>query len=133
MKTAPKKYKWRAALQKLQVSNVNVIISPASSFCMNRTLIFVYGDLAYKLLGASHFLVTTRFLFGFLCRYTPKRSATMLDSCAQLFQHCWGHARALHMVSLEFTKSYLFYPSDHALHVPTMLEVVASILHVAYD
>ena len=26
-------------------------------------------------------------------------SATMLDLFAQLFQHCWGHARALHMVS----------------------------------
>ena len=24
---------------------------------------------------------------------------TMLDPYAQLFQHCWGHARALHMVS----------------------------------
>ena len=29
----------------------------------------------------------------------------MLDPFAQLFQHCWGHAYALHMVSLEFTKS----------------------------
>ena len=27
-----------------------------------------------------------------------KRSATMLHRFAQLFQHCWGHARALHMV-----------------------------------
>ena len=30
--------------------------------------------------------------------WSPKRSATMLDSFAELFQHCWGHARALHMV-----------------------------------
>ena len=30
---------------------------------------------------------------------SPKRSATMLDPFAQLFQHCWGHARALQMVS----------------------------------
>ena len=30
--------------------------------------------------------------------WSPKRSATMLDPFAQLFQHCWGHARSLHMV-----------------------------------
>ena len=30
----------------------------------------------------------------------------MLDPFAQLLQHCWGHPRALHMVCLEFTKSY---------------------------
>ena len=30
----------------------------------------------------------------------------MLDPFAQLLQHCWGHARALHMVCLEFTKFY---------------------------
>ena len=29
--------------------------------------------------------------------WSPKRSATMLDSFAQLFQHCWGHARLLRM------------------------------------
>ena len=27
--------------------------------------------------------------------WSPKRSATMLDLFAQLFQHCWGHARSL--------------------------------------
>ena len=27
--------------------------------------------------------------------WSPKRSATMLDPFAQLFQHCWGHARSL--------------------------------------
>ena len=30
--------------------------------------------------------------------WSPKRSATMLDPFAQLFQHCWGHARSLRMV-----------------------------------
>ena len=30
--------------------------------------------------------------------WSPKRSATMLDSFAPLFQHCWGHARSLRMV-----------------------------------
>ena len=32
----------------------------------------------------------------------------MLDPFAQLLQHRWGHARALHMVCLEFTKSYRY-------------------------
>ena len=30
--------------------------------------------------------------------WSPKRSATMLDPFAQLFQHCWGHPRSLRMV-----------------------------------
>ena len=30
--------------------------------------------------------------------WSPKHSATMLDPFAQLFQHCWGHARSLRMV-----------------------------------
>ena len=29
---------------------------------------------------------------------SPKRNTTMLDPFAQLFQHCWGHARSLRMV-----------------------------------
>ena len=33
--------------------------------------------------------------------WSPKRSATMLDPFAQLFQHCWGHARSLRMVYKE--------------------------------
>ena len=33
--------------------------------------------------------------------WSPKRSATILDQFAQLFQHCWGHASALHMVFLQ--------------------------------
>ena len=31
--------------------------------------------------------------------WSPTRSATMLESFAELFRHCWGHARALHVVS----------------------------------
>ena len=30
--------------------------------------------------------------------WSPKRTATMLDPFAQLFQHCWDRARALRMV-----------------------------------
>ena len=32
-----------------------------------------------------------------------KHSVAMLDPFAQLFQQSWGHARALHVVSLETT------------------------------
>ena len=37
-------------------------------------------------------------LFSQQLPWSPKRSATMLDPFAQLFQHCWGHARSLRMV-----------------------------------
>ena len=30
--------------------------------------------------------------------WSPKRSATMLDPFAQLFQHCWGQARSFRVV-----------------------------------
>ena len=41
------------------------------------------------------------------------------------FQHCWDHAGALHMPWS--SKSYGLYPSHHALQVPTLLGVVASV------
>ena len=47
----------------------------------------------------------------------------MLDPFAQLFQHCWGHARSLRMV----TKSYGLHPSHDALQVTILLGVVASV------
>ena len=34
--------------------------------------------------------------------WSPKCSATMLDPFAQLFQHCWDHARSLRMVYKDF-------------------------------
>ena len=34
----------------------------------------------------------------FVVPWSLKRSATILDPFAQLFQHCWGHAHALYMV-----------------------------------
>ena len=46
--------------------------------------------------------------------WSPKRSATMLGRFAQLFQHCWGHAHELHIVSLNI---------DHVCH-----NIVARIL-----
>ena len=56
----------------------------------------------------------------------------MLDSFEQLFQHCWGDARALRMVTMEiefskFTRSYGSCPSHNTLHVLTLLGVVASV------
>ena len=41
------------------------------------------------------------------------------------FRHCWDHAGALHMPWS--SKSYGLYPSHHALQVPTLLGVVASV------
>ena len=38
-----------------------------------------------------------------------------------------SHARAFHMVSLKFRKSYGLYPFHDALQVPTLLGVVASV------
>ena len=67
------------------------------------------------------------------------RGKTMLDPFAQLCYHCWGHACASHMVSMEtathqhdsricqFTNSYGSYPSQNAMPVLTSLGVVASI------
>ena len=34
----------------------------------------------------------------FLCSVITKHSTTMLDRFVQLFQHCWAHTCALHMV-----------------------------------
>ena len=31
--------------------------------------------------------------------WSPKCFEIMLDLCARVFRHCWGHTRALHMVS----------------------------------
>ena len=59
----------------------------------------------------------------FFCSLIARRSATMLDPFAQLFQHCWGHARSLGMVY----KDLWLYPSHDALQVPTLLGVVASV------
>ena len=54
--------------------------------------------------------------------WSPKRSATVLDPFAQLFQHCRGHAHYAW-----FTKTYGLYPSHDALQVATLLGVVASV------
>ena len=49
---------------------------------------------------------------------------TMLDPFAQLFQHCWGHARSLYRV---YISTYGLHPSHDALQVPALLGVVASV------
>ena len=55
-----------------------------------------------------------------------KRSATMLDPFAQLFQHCWGHARSLCMDYLWV----VFFPRCTA--GPNLLGVVASVCTQPY-
>ena len=47
----------------------------------------------------------------------------MLHRLAQLFQHCWGHARALHMV-YNVLRVVTFHD---ALQIPTLLGAVSSI------
>ena len=59
---------------------------------------------------------------------SPKRSTTMLDPFAQLFQHCWGRARSLRM---RFCDG--LYPSHDALQVPTLLEFCCIPLHTTYN
>ena len=54
---------------------------------------------------------------------SSRQMKMMLDLFAQLFQHCWGHTRVLHMVS----KVLWVYPSHDALQVPTLSGVVASV------
>ena len=46
--------------------------------------------------------------------WSPQSSTTMFGPFSQLFQHCWGHARALHMVSLETTMQQLRVKDQHA-------------------
>ena len=63
----------------------------------------------------------------FFCSARDRRSIapTMLN----LFQHCWGHARTLRMVSFKFTMSYGLYPHSiphDVLQVPTLLGVPRS-------
>ena len=56
--------------------------------------------------------------------WSPKRSATMLDPFAQLFQHCSG---ATHAHYAWITKTYELCSSHDALQVPNLLVVVASV------
>ena len=71
--------------------------------------------------------------------WSPKRSATLLDPFARLFQHCWGHARALHMAILlgdhsrllQYCRSNSFklsILSHNVLQVPTLFLALNSIL-----
>ena len=59
---------------------------------------------------AQTFQPTTPIIFLLFHDHPRIVQCSMLDQFAQLFQHCWGHARTSHMVSLEFTKSYRLYP-----------------------
>ena len=58
--------------------------------------------------------------------WSPKRSATSLDPFAPLFQHCWGHARDLHMVSKVLW--VISFPQSTA--GPNIVESCCVLLHV---
>ena len=60
--------------------------------------------------------------------WSPKRSATMLDPFAQLFQTCWGHARLSHMVStVLWVVSFPWCTAGLNIVGPTMWGVGASV------
>ena len=89
-------------------------------------LIFGYDFLNKKLMlflvvGPS--LKPSNFWASNSKHFVPKRGATMLDPFLQLFRHCWGHSRSLHV----FKKSYGLYSFHDALHVPILFGVVASV------
>ena len=71
------------------------VASVCTPCCM---LLRVVGTCCAKFETGETFAPTTPNISFVLC--SPKRSATMLGRFAQLFQHCWGHAHELHMVSL---------------------------------
>ena len=59
------------------------------------TLLHVVGCCCAKFETGQTFQPTTPNIS--FVPWSPKRSATMLDPFAQLFQHCWSHARSLRM------------------------------------
>ena len=68
-------------------------------------IMFVAWCLWHKVWNRSNFWAkNSRTLFCFMI--SPKHSTTKSDLFVQLFQHCWGNACALHVVSFKFTKSY---------------------------
>ena len=60
------------------------------------TLLYVLGCCCAKFETGQTFQPTTPNIS--FVPWSPKRSATMLDPFAQLFQHCLGHLRSLRMV-----------------------------------
>ena len=69
------------------------VASVCTPCCM---LLDVVACCCAKLETCQTFQPTTSNIF-FVPR-SPKRSETMLDPFAQLFQHCWGHARSSRIV-----------------------------------
>ena len=63
------------------------------------TWCFVLLELLRKVWNWSNFSEQTTPSISFV-QWSPRRCATMLSPFAQLFQHCWGDARALQVVSL---------------------------------
>ena len=64
------------------------------------TLLHVVGCCCAKFETGQTFQPTTPNIS--FVPWSPRRSATMLDPFAKLFQHCWGRARSLRMVYKDF-------------------------------
>ena len=101
--------------------------SPESDCIPSCTLWHAVGNCCKKFENGHTFESTTPNIP--FVPWSPRRSTTMLDPFVQLLQHCWGHARVLHMVSLEFTKSYGLYPSQKAMRVQNCWELLHPFAH----
>ena len=90
--------------------HVASVCPPCCMFCISLSVACCW-ELLCKVWNRSNFEPTAPNIS--FVPWSPKRSATMLDLFAQLFQHCLGHADALHVVSFKFTKPYRprLYPS----------------------
>ena len=105
--------------------HVESVCTPCCMFCVSLS-VACCQELLRKVWNRSSFLTTPNISF---VPWSPKSSVTMLDLFAQLFQHCLGHADALHVSSFKFTKPYRprLDPSHDALQVPTLFGAVASV------
>ena len=91
---------------------VESVCTPCCMFCVSLS-VACCQELLRKVWNRSSFPTTPNISF---VPWSPKSSVTMLDLFAQLFQHCLGHADALHVVSFKFTKPYrprLVLPTMH--------------------
>ena len=95
-----------------------LVLSVCTPCCM---LLHVVGSCYAKFETSRTFEPTTPNICFVL--WLPKHTATMLDPFAQLFQHCSGHARALHMAY----KVLWVVSFPWCIRVWTLLGVVASV------
>ena len=85
------------------------------------TLLHVFANCCAKFETGQTFEPTNPYISFVLC--SLKRSLTVWDPFAQLFQQFWGHVRALTM----FSKVLRVVSFNDALQVPKLLGVAASV------